>query len=212
MAVWSPRATRPLVVPALISINVIVFLMWTMAGSEGVEFMVNNFTVSWTSLREGRYWVLLTSVFSHNALFHILLNMFVLNSFGSLLEAVLGRGSFLRFYLVAGVISSFCHAFVSAYLLGAPDLPAVGASGAVSGLVLVFAMIFPREKILVFGLIPVPALFGALAFIGLDIWGLVMQAEGGGLPIGHGAHLGGAFTGVFYYILVLRGRRRGRFA
>jgi membrane associated rhomboid family serine protease len=47
---------------------------------------------------------------------------------------------------------------------------------------------------------------GALAFIGLDVWGLIAQAEGGGLPIGHGAHLGGAFTGILYYFLFLRGR------
>lgn len=69
---------------------------------------------------------------------------------------------------------------------------------------------FPREKILLFGIIPLPAIVGALAFIGLDIWGVVAQAGGGGLPIGHGAHLGGAITGIIYYLLYLRPRLKRR--
>ena len=87
---------------------------------------------------------------------------------------------------------------------------ALGASGAIAGLVLVFSLIFPREKILLMGIIPVPALFGALAFVGLDLWGLTAQAHGGGLPIGHGAHLGGALTGMLYYVFFLRRRIRRR--
>jgi hypothetical protein len=59
---------------------------------------------------------------------------------------------------------------------------------------------------LLFFVVPLPAIVGALAFIGLDVWGLIAQAEGGGLPIGHGAHLGGAFAGILYYVLFLRRR------
>lgn len=164
--------------------------------------------VSWNALEGGRWWVLLTSAFSHIYFWHFLLNMYVLMSFGSLLERLLGRLRFLRFYISAGVVGSFCHALVSAWILGEPDLPAVGASGAIAGLILVFSFLFPKEKILIFGLIPVPAIWGALLFIGLDVWGLVAQAGGGGLPIGHGAHLGGALTGIVYYFGVLRSRLR----
>ena len=67
-----------------------------------------------------------------------------------------------------------------------------------------FALLFPRARILLFGIIPMPALVGALLFVGLDVVGLIAQTEGGGLPIGHGAHLGGAATGVLYYFLVIR--------
>ena len=122
------------------------------------------------------------------------------------MEQVLGRWRFINFYLAAGVISSLSHCLVSAFLLGKPDMLAVGASGSISGLVLLFSLMYPREKILLFGLIPMPAMFGALAFIGLDVWGVVAQAQGGGLPIGHGAHLGGAFTGIIYYLFILRPR------
>lgn len=201
---------RRLAVPLIILLNVLVFLAWQYAGEAGFEFMVQNFLVSWTALSEGRYWTLLSSAFSHNMFWHILINMFVLQSFGSVLEELIGSKSFLKFYLSAAIFSSFCHAFVSAWILHEPEIPALGASGAVSGLILVFALVFPREKILVFGLIPIPALFGALLFIGLDLWGLVAQAGGGGLPIGHGAHLGGALAGIIYYFVSLKPRLRVR--
>ncbi|NJL24592.1 MAG: rhomboid family intramembrane serine protease [Calothrix sp. SM1_5_4] len=195
---------RGFAVPIIIGINVFVFLRWNLADGGALEYMLENYTVIWDGLLAGRYWTLLTSVFSHNLLLHLLINMFVLNSFGTLLERVLGTRRFVFFYLLAGAFSSLSHGLVSAFILGRPDQPAVGASGAIAGLVLLFSLMFPREKILVFGLIPLPALFGALAFVGLDIWGLVAQAEGGGLPIGHGAHLGGALVGALYYFLFIR--------
>jgi membrane associated rhomboid family serine protease len=195
---------RRLIIPIIILLNVLVFICWQIPDYQ--DFMLENFTVSWTLLEQGRYWTLLTSVFSHNMLMHILINMLVLQSFGTIMAAVLGARRFLTFYLVAGAVASFSHAFVSAFIVGNPDIPAVGASGAIAGLVLVFSLMFPREKILLFFVIPLPAMVGALAFIGLDVWGLIAQAEGGGLPIGHGAHLGGAFTGILYYFLFLRGR------
>ena len=120
---------------------------------------------------------------------------------------MLGRRRFLAFYLVAGIVASLTHAFVSAWILSEPGLPALGASGAIAGVILVFALMFPKERILLFGIIPIPAIWGAVAAVGLDIWGLVAQARGGGLPIGYGAHLGGAATGFIYYFLFLRRQR-----
>lgn len=201
---------RQWVVPTLIVINIFVFLMWTLNDSPAsLEWMENQFLVSWDSLTEGRFWTLLTAVFSHNLFLHILINMMVLSSFGSLLEDILGARRFLSFYLAAGVFSSFTHAAISAWLLSDPALPALGASGAISGLILLFSLLFPKQKILVFGLIPVPALWGALFFVGLDLWGLFEQAGGGGLPIGHGAHLGGAFAGLVYYFSLRSQFRQG---
>ena len=132
------------------------------------------------------------------------MNMYVLNSFGPIVEAILGPRRFLTFFVVAGIFSSFCHATVSALLLGKPDLPALGASGRHLWPYSLLLSLFPREKILLLGFIPMPALFGALAFIGLDIAGLMAQAEGGGLPIGHGAHLGQAFAGIMFYFMYRR--------
>ncbi len=189
----------------ILILNVVVFYLWNFS-SLTPEFMADNFLVSWNHLLAGRYWVLLTSVFSHNTGLHLLINMLVLRSFGSILIPVLGRASFLRFYIVAGIISSLSHAMTSNFLMHKPEMPALGASGSIAGLVMIFCLMFPKERIFIFGLIPIPAMFGALAFVGLDLWGLMAQTQGGGLQIGHGAHLGGAFTGLIYYFLFLRRR------
>lgn len=197
-----------------VAINVVVFILWRTQIDELSEagmnsWMARNFLVSWSLLAEGRLWTLLTSVFSHNSFLHIFINLFVLMNFGPIVERVLGPKRFFKFYLTAGVISSLSHAAVSAYIIGDPSIPALGASGAISGIIMLFSALFPREKILLFGLIPVPAGIGALLFVGIDVWGLIAQAEGGGLSIGHGAHLGGAFTGLIYYFVL---RRRARIA
>lgn len=200
------RPRRPILVALIIAVNIAVFLLWHLQGPGEPVFMENNFLISWQALSDGRYWTLLTAVFSHNWDLHILINMLVLWSFGSVLEIVLGPGRFLKFYLVAGIFSSFSHAALSNWLLGQPQLAALGASGAIAGLVLLFALMFPKQKIYLFAVIPIPALWGALAFVGIDLWGLTAQAKGGGLPIGHGAHLGGALIGVIYYVFFIRPR------
>lgn len=194
---------RNLIVRLIIALNVAVFVMWIL-GNE--EFMAQHFTVSWEGLTEGRVWTLLTAEFSHNWIWHLVINMMVLVSFGSLLEGVLGRSRFIALYLFAAVIASLGHALVSAFIVGEPQMGAVGASGAIAGLVIVFAMMFPREKLLLLGIIPVTAWIGGIVFVGIDLWGLSAQAKGGGFPIGHGAHLGGAFAGALFYLLFLRKR------
>lgn len=191
-------------VTLILGINIAVYIAWQ--GYVDREFMMANFLVSYDHLREGRWWVLLTSVFSHNWFLHFLLNMMVLSNFGRLIEVVIGHLPFIMFYLVAGVVASLSHVFVSALILHEPQMAALGASGAISGLVLVFALMFRKEKIYLLGILPMPALVGALAFIGLDLWGLFAQAKGGGLPIGHGAHLGGAFAGVVFFFVYIRPR------
>lgn len=199
------------ITPIFIILNILVYLTWFTAGDAQLEFMQMNFAVSWDALMEGRWWVLLTSVFSHEMLFHLFLNMYVLSGFGGAVEAVLGKKRFIIFYLIAGFFSSLCHAAVSAFVLGRPDLPAVGASGAIAGILILFCLLYPKEKLLLFGIIPLPAIWGALAFVGLDVWGLISQAEGGGLPIGHGAHLGGAFCGLIGYFILRDSLRLRRF-
>jgi membrane associated rhomboid family serine protease len=195
----------PPIIWLIILLNVVVFLLWQTGGEPRMVFMEDNFAVSWDALMAGHWWTLLTAVFSHYLFLHILLNMLVLNSFGPIVVQLLGTRFFVIFYLIAGVVSSLSHAMVSNFILHTPDLPAVGASGSIAGVLLLFCLLFPKEKILLLGIIPLPAIWGALAFVALDLWGLVAQAEGGGLPIGHGAHLGGAFCGLIAY-LYLRAR------
>jgi membrane associated rhomboid family serine protease len=190
---------RP-VVAAVLILNALVFSAWLVLGN--TTLMTDTFLVSWDALEAGRYWTLLGSAFSHIYFLHFFLNMYVLASFGPVVEHILGSRRFLLFYLFAAVFASFGHSAVSAFLLGQPGLPALGASGAISGVVILFSLMIPRARILLLGLIPMPAIIGALLFVGLDVVGLVAQAEGGGLPIGHGAHLSGALAGAVTYLLL----------
>ena len=193
------------VIHGIIFINLIVFLLWSLAPMLVTqEFMIQNFLVSWNAITEGRFWVLLTSVFSHLQFFHFLINMLVLRSFGPVILYSFGKRVFISFYLLAGVFSSFSHAALSTLLMHDPSLAALGASGAIAGLILLFSLLFPNEKILFFGIIPVRAIWGAVLFIGLDVWGLIAQSKGGGLPIGHGAHLGGAVIGIIFFLTLRR--------
>lgn len=191
---------RTPIVNALLAANVVVFLLWLWAAVP-TPVMADHFLISWNHLAEGRVWTLLTALFSHNMLFHLLVNMIVLVSFGPLLERAMGAGSFAAFYLVAGAVGSLAHAAASNFLIGAPAQPALGASSALAGVLLLFSLAFPKSRVLLFFVIPLPAIVAALAFVAIDIWGLMVQIEGGGLPIGHGAHLGGALTGAVYYLV-----------
>lgn len=213
---WTHR--RLVAVPVIVAVNVVVYLTWQMArgNEELARFMIDNFWVSSAHLfggtlvnqipvEAGHYWTLLTSVFSHSDLWHILINMIVLWSFGSIMERLLGTARFAVFYVTSGVFASAAHCVVSA-AIGLGSVPALGASGAVSAILLAYALTFPKHRILLFGVVPMPALVGALLFVGLDVWGLIAQGQGGGLPIGHGAHLGGALAGSVFWWFRMRGR------
>jgi membrane associated rhomboid family serine protease len=197
--------------PVIVGLNALVFLAWLIAvrGSDLWSMLAVNFMVSTNRLQHGLWWTLLTAAFSHQELWHFLLNMVVLWSFGSVLERLLGARLFTAFYLLSAVVSSASHCLVSSFLLDDDRIAALGASGAVSAVLIAFALAFPRHKILLFGIVPIPALVGAALFVAIDLWGLFAQTRGAALPIGHGAHLGGAVCGAVLWALLLR-RRLGR--
>ena len=200
------RSKMSPVVLLVLIVNAFVFGAWLALGDN--RLMLENFLVSWEALEAGRYWTLLGSAFSHVGALHFFLNMYVLASFGPVVEQMMGSSRFVVFYLAAAMFASFGHSAVSAFLLGQPDLPALGASGAISGVVILFSLMIPQARILLLGIIPMPAIVGALLFVGIDIVGLVAQTEGGGLPIGHGAHLSGALAGAVTYLLLAKHLRR----
>ena len=188
-----------LLLRALIGINVVVFLLWQFGNDPSrplYALMGTNFLVSWGHLAHGYFWTLLTSAFSHEAVWHIAFNMMMLYSFGTVLVHRWGSRRFLAFYLAAAIVASLAHVGVG-WLIGRHEA-ALGASGATSALLAAFTVFHPRHKILIFAIIPMTAYVGTALFVGLDVWGLVAQSTGGGLAIGHGAHLGGAAFGFVY--------------
>ncbi len=152
-----------------------------------------------------RPWTALTYMFVHADIWHVGFNMLVLFFFGPRLEARLGGRAFLGLYVTAGLagaVLSWAFIFVG---LTAPARPIVGASGAVFGVLLGFARYWPRERIFIWGVLPVEARWMVAGLVAMALFGGFTGAQGG---IAHFAHLGG-FVGGWVYLWA-RDRRRGR--
>jgi membrane associated rhomboid family serine protease len=138
-----------------------------------------------------------THMFTHADIGHIFFNMFTLWMFGRILETVWGAKKFLTFYLICGLGSAAAHLAVQYYTNGVSF--AVGASGAVMGVMVAFAYLFPNtELMLIFFPVPIKAKWIILAMIAFDLFGGLGYT--GGDNIAHWAHLGGAAAG---FILVV---------
>jgi len=136
---------------------------------------------------------------------HILLNMFALWMFGKTLENVWGSKRFLFFYLASGVGAAIVHLLVQ-YYTGNYSF-AIGASGAVMGVLAAFAYLFPNTELYIM-LIPIPvkAKWAITGYIIYDLW----QGYKGDDHIAHFAHLGGALTG-FIIVLIWNKTNKKRF-
>jgi len=138
-----------------------------------------------------RPYQIFTHMFTHASLGHIFFNMFSLWMFGRILESVWGPKRFLIFYLVCGIGAAAVHLGVQ-YFLGGYSY-AVGASGAVMGVLVAFAYLFPNtELMLLFPPIPIKAKWLILIMIAFDLFGGLGRTSDG---VAHWAHLGGAAVG-----------------
>jgi membrane associated rhomboid family serine protease len=139
-----------------------------------------------------------THMFAHSPtfIFHIIMNMLILYSFGRILENIWGPKRFLFFYLACGVGAAAAHLAMQ-YFMGGFSY-AVGASGAIMGVFVAFAYLFPNTELMIIPIpIPIKAKWLAIAYIAFDLFGGLGRA---GTGIAHFAHLGGALTG---FIIVL---------
>jgi membrane associated rhomboid family serine protease len=175
------------------------------AESVWVDMMNAHFLVSLEAMLGGRVWTLLTSAFSHQLPVHLGVNMFMLWMFGRDVHRVTGALGFLHLYVVGALLASLGHVAYS--LLSGSPTPALGASGSVMAITVVFAALYPRRTLLVGFFIPVPASLAVVAFVVLDVMGVF-----GGTTdnVAHAAHLGGAAYGLLYWLVLLRRRRRPR--
>lgn len=137
-----------------------------------------------------RPWQYFTTMFLHADFFHLLMNMFVLWMFGSEVENQLGPKRMGVFYLLSGLGASLLHTIFT--VIDGSGAPAVGASGAISGVMIAYAMLFPDRIILLF-FIPMRAKWAAIFYIGYTVFRGVSNSPTDN--IAHFAHLGGALTG-----------------
>jgi membrane associated rhomboid family serine protease len=141
-----------------------------------------------------RPWQLVTYAFLHGGVMHIVLNMYALYMFGGLLERVMGARRFTIYYFVCLVAAGVAQLAVLYFFQPDKMYPTVGASGAIFGLLAAFAVLFPREKLM---LIPIPV--GIPAWLFVTLYGaaeLFFGVTGTLAGIAHFAHLGGLVAGL----------------
>ena len=154
-----------------------------------------------------RWWVWqpVTYMFLHGGLFHLLFNMLALWMFGVDLERRWGTRFFARYYFISGIGAAATTLVVSLlpYSFAAPlyGSVTVGASGAVYGLLVAFAMMYPHRPIYLYMLFPIPARIFVLIVGAISFLSSVSEARGG---VAHAAHLGGLVAG-YLYLAGLRG-------
>jgi len=176
-------------------------------------YVLNMFTSDWLAeqmlvqvqdlWQPWLWWRFLTAGFIHDPhdFGHILFNMFGLFIFGRAVEQVYGRSEFLRFYLAAVVVASVVWAAIAYAMGNSPYTGMLGASGAIAGVIILFALNFRDATILLFFVIPMPAWVAAILFVVYDLFSAVGQtsAEGGGSNVAYTAHLAGAAFAFIYY-------------
>lgn len=216
----SDRRFAPLVNYVLIAINVLVFVF--LQGMGANEKFTYAYSTVPAEILTGKdlaggvleptpvpvYFTLFTSIFMHGGWAHLLGNMLFLWVFGDNIENRIGHLRYLIFYLVCGIIASLCHVF----LAGSDSLiPSLGASGAISGVLGGYMLLFPSRRVRVMmgrGIGEVPA------FVALGIWIVfqiisqmgVLGGDQGGGGVAYAAHIGGFAAGLLLIKLFDTGR------
>jgi membrane associated rhomboid family serine protease len=179
----APRMTR--VVQALIAINIAVAFL-------GATIVQPDAMASIFAFRQGplseTWWTAFTYMFLHAGLLHLAFNLYTLWIFGPRLEHAWGSRSFALYYLWCGLGGAIFHA-----LLGG-SASMVGASAAVFGVMLGYAMHWPRDEIYLFGVVPMRVATMVGMFVGIDL----LRGIAGGGGVAYFAHLGGVVFGFLY--------------
>jgi membrane associated rhomboid family serine protease len=202
----------PLINVVLILINVLAFLYQIQMDPSALkEFIFEWGLIPARLLADpsSAWKTIFTSMFLHGGWFHIINNMWVLFIFGDNVEARMGGIRYLIFYLLSGVAA----VLLQAYVLPSSDVPMIGASGAVAGVLGAYLILFPHSRIaslvpilFIFTIIEIPAVIFLLFWFVSQLYsGLFAIQGGGGSGIAWWAHIGGFLFGI---IMVFFFRRR----
>lgn len=175
-------------VQRLLIANVLVFfLQQTVPGLEVQLAFI-------PSLILARPWTIVTYMFVHAGLTHILFNMIALYFFGPRVEQRIGSERFFSLYMISGITGGLLS------FIFAPAAPIVGASGAIFGVMLAYARFWPRDRIYIWGVLPIEARWLVIGYTVLSLW---WGFGGGASGTAHFAHLGG-FVGGFLCLLYMQ--------
>ncbi len=199
----------------LIMVNVLVFVVMCLSDFGLIDsgFTVDisdRFAMIPQDILDGeRLYTLFTSVFLHAGFFHLFGNVLFLYIFGDNVEGAFGHVSYIGFYVVCGLVAGFVH-IVSITNSGLYMIPVVGASGAISGVLGAYLVLYPKAKVLtlIFPLIlPLPAII-FLGFWFLMQWFCVIFE--GGTMIAYWAHIGGFVSGMILALVFGLKRKRAQ--
>ncbi|MFC2075626.1 rhomboid family intramembrane serine protease [candidate division KSB1 bacterium] len=209
----NPTSRTAYLTIGLIVINIVVFLWQLYLGQEGLGAVYLYGAVPSRLFGIGdnlpspavpEAVTLITAMFLHGGFLHIIGNMLYLWIFGNNVEDVLGRARFILFYLVCGLIATFSHLLSNVQ----SQLPMIGASGAIAGILGAYLVLFPRTRVhtlfiffVFIRVIPIPAVFLLIFWFVLQLFSL---GSGGG--VAWTAHIGGFLAGLVLIRLFLRGR------
>jgi len=209
----NPTATLPIVTVSLIVVNVAFFLLSPLA-SGGLAAIVSAYgavPVEMLSFSGAHMKNVFVSMFLHGGIFHVGGNMLYLWIFGNNIEDRLGHTRFLVFYLASGLVAAYAHAFAAP----SSGVPMVGASGAVSGILGAYLLLYPRAKIhtIIFlgffvdiVMLPAVAVIGFWAVVQF-ISGIASKGAAGVGGVAWFAHVGGFLFGLLTLRLWLPRRR-----
>ena len=212
-------SSLPPVTKNLIIINVIVFL----ASLLNENFMIGTFALFYPTSPYFHWWQVITHMFMHGGFWHIFFNMYTLLIFGCVVERIIGSKKFLLFYFICGLGAVALHLGVEylqmqSYMQGAAlgnatalqnialikNTPTVGASGAIYGVLMGYAMLFPESRMtLLFPPVTLSAKWMVAIFAAIELFTGVTGLSAG---IAHFAHLGGMLIG---WLMILSWRKRG---
>ncbi len=192
----------------LIIINVLVFIaQFVFDGHDGL--LTNKLAIHHYSSQFFEPYQVVTNMFAHGGIAHIVFNMFTLYTFGVWLEKVWGPKRFLIFYLICGLFAGLTQMmFLKDVLVFDPHSgqnvlqvgSALGASGAIMGLFAAFGYLFPNTELMMFFIpIPIKAKYMVAIMAAIDLFGGLRP--GGSDGIGHYAHLGGLVMGFILVII-----------
>ncbi|MGH7725736.1 MAG: rhomboid family intramembrane serine protease [Candidatus Eiseniibacteriota bacterium] len=203
----SQRHRVPFVTLTIIALNVFAFVLELGAMGQG---SLESFLTTWSVIPAaytGRAdlggpvpWTILSAMFLHGGWAHLIGNMVYLGIFGDNVESAFGHGKYLIFYLLCGAAASLAHVFTDP----ASTIPSLGASGAISGVLAAYLMMFPRNRVMVwifFQVAAVPALVVIGMWIVVQLFTGVGTLGRGGGGVAYLAHVGGFVAGLVFTFL-----------
>lgn len=194
---------RPYINYSLITLNIIIFI-WEIIETNFFtnESKINAIFFSYGTIPDlvfkGDFFPLITSMFLHGGIMHIIGNMVFLHIFGDNIEDRFGHFKYLILYLFWGIVAGIIHSFYAVYV-GSGNIPAVGASGAISGVLGAYLILFPKAKIFTvitaffITTVRIPAIAYIPLWFILQIIFSIINPEGG---VAYLAHIGGFVVGA----------------